>query len=40
MPGIICLLYADDFVLWNGAHKRKAEEKTEQTLNNALAILQ
>jgi len=39
IPGIKCLLYADDLVFWTEADKRKTEEKTEQTLNKALAIL-
>jgi hypothetical protein len=33
------LLYADDLVFWTETDKRRAEEKTEQTLNKALAIL-
>ena len=40
IPGIKCLLYADDLVLWTEADKRKAEEKTEQILNKALATLE
>jgi hypothetical protein len=34
-----CLLYADDLVLWTEVDKRNTEEKTEQTLSKALAIL-
>jgi len=37
IPGIQCLLYADDLIFWTQAHKRKTEEKTEQILNKALA---
>jgi hypothetical protein len=37
IPGIQCLLYADDPVFWTEADKRRAEEKTERILNNALA---
>ena len=40
IPGVKCLLYADDLVFWTEADKRKAEEKTEQTLSKALAILE
>ena len=40
VPGIKCLLYADDLVFWTEADKRKAEEEAEQTLNKALAILE
>ena len=40
IPGIKCLLHADNLVFWTEAGKRKAEEKTEQTLNKALAILE
>jgi len=40
IPGIKCLLYADDLVFWTEADKRKAEEKTEQILNKALATLE
>jgi hypothetical protein len=40
IPGINCLLYADDLVFWTEADKRKAEEKKEQTLSKALAILE
>jgi len=39
-PGIKCLLYADDLVFWTEVDKKNAEEKTEQTLNKALAILE
>ena len=39
MPGIRCLLYADDLV-WTEVDKRKAEEKTEQTISEALAVLE
>jgi hypothetical protein len=39
IPGIKCLLYADDRVFWTEVDKRKAEEKIERTLNKALAIL-
>jgi hypothetical protein len=39
-PGIKCLLYAEDLVFWTEEDKRNAEEKTEQTLNKALAILE
>ena len=38
--GIKCLLYADDLVFWTEVDKRTAEEKTEQTLSKALAILE
>jgi hypothetical protein len=34
------LLYADDFVFWTEAGKRRVEEKTEQILNKALATLE
>ena len=40
IPGMKCLLYADNLVFWTEADKRKAEEKTEQTLSKALAILE
>jgi hypothetical protein len=40
IPGIKCLLYADDLVFWTEVDKRKTEEKTEQTLSKALAILE
>jgi len=40
IPGIQCLLYADDLVLWTEADKRRAEEKTEQILNKLLATLE
>jgi hypothetical protein len=40
IPGIQCLLYADDLVFWTAADKRRAEEKTEQILNKALATLE
>jgi len=40
IPGIKCLLYADDLVFWTEVDKRKAEDKTEQTLSKALAILE
>ena len=40
IPGIKCLLYADDLFFWTEADKRKAEEKTEQILNKALATLE
>ena len=40
IPGIQCLLYADDFVSWTESDKRRAEEKTEQILNKALATLE
>ena len=36
LPGIKCLLYADDLVFWTEVDKRKAEEKTEQTLRHWL----
>ena len=38
--GFKCLLHADDLVSWTEADKRKAEEKTEQILNKALATLE
>jgi uncharacterized membrane protein len=37
IPGIHCLLYADDLVFWTETDKRRAEENTEQILNKALA---
>jgi hypothetical protein len=40
IPGIKCLIYADDLVFSTKADKRKAEEKTEQTLSKALARLE
>jgi hypothetical protein len=40
IPLIKCLLYADDLVFWTQVDKRKAEEKTEQTLSKALAIVE
>jgi len=40
IPGIKCLLYADDVAFWTEVDKRKAEEKTEHTLSKALAILE
>jgi hypothetical protein len=40
IPGIKCLLYADDLVFWTEVDKRKAEEKMEQTLSKALSILE
>jgi len=40
IPGIKCLLYADDLVFWTEVDKRKTEEKTEQTLSTALAVLE
>ena len=40
VPGIKCLLYADDLVFWTKVDKRKAEQKTEHILNKALAILE
>ena len=40
IPGIKCLLYADDLVYWTEADKRKAQEKTQQILNKALATLE
>jgi len=40
IPGIQCLLYADDLVFWTEADKRRAEEKTEQILNKALPTLE
>jgi len=40
MPGIQCLLYADELVFWTEANKRRAEEKTEQILNKALSTLE
>ena len=40
LPGIISLLYADDLVYCTEADKRKAQEKTQQILNKALATLE
>jgi len=40
IPGVKCLLYADDLVFWTEADKRKVEEKTEQILNKALTTLE
>jgi len=40
IPGIQCLLYADDLVFWTEGDKRRAEEKTEQILNKALTTLE
>jgi hypothetical protein len=40
ISGIKCLLYADDLVFWTEVEKRKAEAKTEQILNKALAVLE
>jgi hypothetical protein len=40
IPGIKFSLYADDLVFWTEIDKRKAEEKTEQTLSKALAMLE
>jgi hypothetical protein len=40
IPGIKCLLYANDLVFWTEVDKIKAEEKREQTLSKALAILE
>ena len=40
IPGIRCLLYADDLVFWTEADKRKADEMTEQTLNKTWAIFE
>jgi hypothetical protein len=40
IPGIQCLLYAEDLVFWTEADKRSSEEKTEQILNKALATLE
>jgi len=40
IPGIQCLLYADELVFWTEADKRRAEEETEQILNKALATLE
>ena len=34
------MLYADDLVFWTDVDKRKAEEKTEQSLNKALSLLE
>jgi hypothetical protein len=40
IPSFKCLLYVDDLVFWTEVDKRKAEEKTEQTLSKDLAILE
>jgi len=40
IPGIKCLLYSEEPFLWTEADKRKAEEKTEQTLSKAQTVLE
>jgi hypothetical protein len=40
IPGINCLLYADDRVFWTEVDKVKAEGKTEHILNKAMAVLE
>jgi hypothetical protein len=40
IPGIECLLYADDLVFSTEVEKRKAEGKTEQLLNKALTVIE
>jgi hypothetical protein len=40
IPGIKCLLYADDLLFWTEVDKRRAEEKTGQILSKAMTILE
>ena len=40
IPGIKCLLYADDLVFCTEVDKRKAEERAEHIQNKALAVLE